>query len=178
MTSLFCRDSIRRLAAALLQQEPHIHFVIVGDGVRKAELEEQVRSRRLANVEFMEFQPEARLPELRAATGVQLSLYRRGSSELSLPSKLYEIMASGKPLIASAEPASDIAALLEKSRSGLRIDPENEEQLVNAVKQLHGEAALSARMSAAGPAYVSAHHSLTAAADAYESLLISVAQKH
>ena len=165
-------------AAVLMRHEPDIHFVIVGDGVRKAELEEYARSRGLANVEFMEFQPEAQLPELRAATAVQLSLYRHGSSALSLPSKLYEIMASGKPLIASAERGSDIAALLEQSGSGLRIDPEDAEQIVNAVRQLHDDSPLCARMSAAGRAYVSAHHSLTAAADAYESLLERIAQKH
>ncbi len=165
-------------AAALLEQNPDIRIVIVGDGVRKAELQERVLQRALNNVEFLEFQPEALLPALRAAAAVQLSLYRHGSSRLSLPSKLYEIMATGRPMIASAEPSSDIAALLANSNAGLRIDPEDADQLAAAVRQLRSDPALCARLSAAGRSYVRTHHSLRAAGDTYEALLENVARNH
>jgi colanic acid biosynthesis glycosyl transferase WcaI len=165
-------------AASCLADLPDMHVVIVGDGVLKNELQEDVRARGLTNVEFLPFQPEDQLPALRAAAAVQLSLYRRGSSELSLPSKLYEIMASGRPLIASAEPTSDIAALLQSARAGLCIDPEDVGQLVAALRRLHADAAERDAMGRAGRAYVSAHHSVSAAADAYETLLERAARQH
>ena len=158
-------------AASCLADLPDLHVVIVGDGVLKNELLDEVRARRLTNVELLPFQPDDQLPALRAASAVQLSLYRRGSSELSLPSKLYEIMASGRPLIASAEPTSDIATLLQCARAGLCIDPEDVGQLVSALRTLHADASVRDALGRAGRAYVSAHHSVSAAADAYETLL-------
>jgi colanic acid biosynthesis glycosyl transferase WcaI len=165
-------------AAPRLADLPDAQIVIVGDGVLKTELLEQVRTQRLTNVEFLPFQPEEQLPALRAAAAVQLSLYRRGSSELSLPSKLYEIMASGRPLIASAEATSDIATLVQRAQAGVCIDPEDGNQLVGAVRRLHADASLRDTMGRAGRAYVAEHHSVSAAADAYETLLERAAREH
>jgi colanic acid biosynthesis glycosyl transferase WcaI len=165
-------------AAAHLADAADVRFVIVGDGVLKNELQERARSRQLANVEFLPFQPESQLPALRAAAAVQLSLYRSGSSELSLPSKLYEIMASGRPLIASADAGSDIAKLIGRSGAGVCVAPENVEQLAAALLMLHHDAALRAEMGQAGRRYVSTHHSVSATADAYEKLLERAAREH
>jgi colanic acid biosynthesis glycosyl transferase WcaI len=165
-------------AAARLADVPDIHFVIVGDGVLRNGLQERVQTDKLNNVEFLPFQPEAQLPALRAAAGAQLSLYRRGSSELSLPSKLYEIMASGRPLVASADAGGDIANLLSRSRAGVCIAPEDVGALTSALRRLHDDPAQRSEMGKAGRAYVSAHHSVRAAADAYENLLEGAACQH
>ena len=53
------------------------------------------------NVRFMPFQPRESLPWLRASSDVQVSLYKNGAANESFPSKIYEIMASGRPLLAS-----------------------------------------------------------------------------
>jgi glycosyltransferase involved in cell wall biosynthesis len=158
-------------AAQLLAGQPDILLVIVGDGVRKRELVERAAAQQIGNLQFLPYQPEADLPRLRAAAQLQLSLYRRGSGQLSLPSKLYETMAAARPVIASAEPDSDIAQLLQQSGAGLLVEPENPQQLAHAILALRSDPALCESMGTRGRAYVAQHHSLEGAVAAYEALL-------
>ncbi|MGH7470259.1 MAG: glycosyltransferase family 4 protein [Longimicrobiales bacterium] len=158
-------------AARLMLKEPQTLFVIIGDGVRKPELVQRAQSLGLGNVQFLPFQPEADLPRLRASAHVQLSLYRPGASRLSLPSKLYEIMAAAQPILASAEPDSDVAHLVQHAGAGLMVEPDQPEQLVAAVRALREAPAMRQQLGERGRAHVSAHHSLRSALDAYEALL-------
>jgi colanic acid biosynthesis glycosyl transferase WcaI len=157
--------------AQLLTHDERMLFVIIGEGVRKAELMERAQALHLRNVQFLPFQPEADLPALRASAQVQLSLYRPGASRLSLPSKLYEIMAAARPILASAEADSDVARLVRQAQAGLVTAPGQPDELVAAVRTLHEAPGLQQQLGERGRAYACAHHSLTSALDAYESLL-------
>jgi colanic acid biosynthesis glycosyl transferase WcaI len=158
-------------AAGLLADEPEILIAIIGEGVRKPELSARALQLGLRNVQFLPFLPEAELPGLRATTHAQLSLYRPGASQLSLPSKLYEIMASARPLVASAEPDSDVAQLVQRAQAGIVIEPERPDQLAAAIRTLREDASLRDRLGRQGRAYVCRHHSTTTVAAAYASLL-------
>jgi colanic acid biosynthesis glycosyl transferase WcaI len=165
-------------AAKGLQARRDVRIVIIGEGVRKAELQERARQQQLDNVQFLPFQPSADLPRLRACADLQLSLYKSGSSTYSLPSKLYEIMASGRPVIGSAEAGSGVARLIERADAGIRIDPENVHQLIDAINFLRDHPAEREHMGRRGRAYAVAHHSVDAAVDAYEQLLARVVRRH
>ena len=162
-------------AARELREHQAVRFVLVGDGVRKAELEARARAERLENVQFLPFLPEAELPRLRSCADLQVSLYRRGSSQASLPSKLYEIMASGKPVLASAEPESEVAKLVQRAQAGVLVEPESPSSVARAVLTLQADRSTAAKLGTNGRAFVVQHHSLEAAADAYETLLRAVA---
>ena len=103
-------------AAKLLAEEHEIVFVIVGDGVTKPALEQRRNNLGLTNVIFLPYQPHDQLPWLRASADVQLSLYKNGAARHSMPSKIYEIMASGRPLLASAEPDSAVRRLVDEGQ--------------------------------------------------------------
>jgi colanic acid biosynthesis glycosyl transferase WcaI len=165
-------------AAHLLRDRTDIQFVIIGDGVRKADLQQRAERLALRNLQFLPFQPEADLPRLRASVDVQVSLYRRRSSELSLPSKLYEIMASGRPVIASAEADSDVARLIQQAGSGIVVEPERADLLAEAVSTLSADAALRMQLGERGRRYVTNHHSVKSVLDQYEALLEQVAGRH
>ena len=75
------------------------------------------------NVRFLPFQPRERLPLLRAASDVQVALYEKGSARFSMPSKVYEIMASGRPVLASADADSDLWRLVRDVRCGICVEP-------------------------------------------------------
>src|SRR5579859_2807077 len=112
-------------AAALLRDRRDIVFLIVGDGVVRPALEAQARQLGLDNVRFMRFQPFETLPLVRAASDIQVSLNRPGASAHSMPSKVYEIMASGRPLLASADRYSDLWRLVEQTHSGIVVEPQD-----------------------------------------------------
>jgi colanic acid biosynthesis glycosyl transferase WcaI len=169
-------DSLLSCAASLRERDD-IVFLIIGDGVRRNDIENRVRSEALTNVRMLPFQPESQLPDARAAVDVQLSLYRAGSAQSSLPSKLYEIMASGRPSIVSAEPGTDARELVEETRSGVAIDPESPAQLRAAVLHLHDHRAVARELGANGHAAALRYYSRDVAADRYAALIRAVAER-
>jgi colanic acid biosynthesis glycosyl transferase WcaI len=158
-------------AASRLNQLDDLRVIIVGDGVAKAALEEQVRRRQLSNVVILPFQPREQLPWLRATADVQVSLYKRGAARHSMPSKVYEIMASGRPLIASAESDSPVGRLIAETGCGRCVEPENGEALAAAIEALYCDRKLCTRLGAQGRHHAVQNYSAAAVAAAYEKLL-------
>ncbi|MBV9893416.1 MAG: glycosyltransferase family 4 protein, partial [Chloroflexi bacterium] len=66
-------------AAALLRYEKDILFLVIGDGVARADLQARAQELELTNVRFLPFQPREQVPLMRAASDVQLALYKHGS---------------------------------------------------------------------------------------------------
>lgn len=158
-------------AAGRLKEYEDMVFLIIGDGVVRADLERRATADCLDNVRFMPFQPREDLPLLRAASDIQISLYKKGAGHYSIPSKLYELMASGRPLVASSDQESDIWKLVRASGGGLCIEPENAAQVVQAILTLYHDPALRTRMAGEGREYAIAHHSRQAAVTGYEEVL-------
>jgi colanic acid biosynthesis glycosyl transferase WcaI len=158
-------------AAALLAGHEDIVFLIVGDGVAKPHLVDKARRLGLKNVRFLPFQPREALPWLRAASDVQVSLYRRGAAMSSLPSKVYEIMASGRPVLASAEVGSSTWDLIEATGCGLCVEPEDGGRLAEAVLRLHHDSALRCALGGRGRRHAEQTYSLPAVVAQYDEIL-------
>lgn len=158
-------------AARLLEQEKEIVFLIVGEGVAKAGLEQRAKSLALANVRFLPFQPHDQLPWLRASADVQVSLYKNGAARHSMPSKIYEIMASGRPLLARAEADSAVRRLVEDSACGLCVEPENSRQLADAIVKLFADPELRQRLADNGRRHAVETYSQERVAMLYEQLM-------
>ncbi|HEY0305645.1 MAG TPA: glycosyltransferase family 4 protein [Longimicrobiales bacterium] len=160
--------------AAALTSMPDVQFVIIGEGVLRERLADQIAQRGLTNVSMLPFQPEADLPNLRAALDVQLSLYAKGSVQSSLPSKIYEIMASGRPALVSAERGSDLYNLVTATGCGICIEPQNTAQLTEAIRTLHQDRAQGDRLGKQGRDAVERSFSKEAAVAAYARLISDI----
>ena len=172
----FAYDFQTMLAAAqALRADARILFLIIGDGVQRAALEQQVQNAALDNVRMLPFQPEADLPQLRAASDVHLALYVKGAAESSLPSKIYEIMASARPAVVSAERGSELCKLVETAGCGICIEPENSRQLADAIRRLSKDGNYAALLGQRGREVAVRKYSKEAAVEAYEELLTRVA---
>jgi colanic acid biosynthesis glycosyl transferase WcaI len=162
-------------AAARLRDYPDILFLIVGDGVAKPGLEQRAGALALDNVRFLPFQPREDIPYMRATSDVQVSLYKYGSAKNSMPSKVYEIMASGRPLLASPESDSDVRRLIDKTQCGICVDPQDIDQLVEAILTLYNDRVQREAMGQRGRAQAEQYYSRIAVAEQYEALLRQVA---
>jgi glycosyltransferase involved in cell wall biosynthesis len=124
------------------------HFAFVGEGPVKEALVKATASRGLANVSFHEQLPIDAMPPLLAASDALLvPLSAHPVFADFVPSKMIDFMAAGKPVLLAA--AGEPARLLESSRAGIAVPPEDPEALADAVTRLvddpQGAAAMGAR---------------------------------
>jgi glycosyltransferase involved in cell wall biosynthesis len=137
------------LAAAEKLRDEDLRFVLVGDGPEKPALLDLARARELRNVTFLPPQAKEAMPALLASADVALvSLKSRIPG--AVPSKLYEAMASGLPvvLIADGEPA----AILRSAQAGIVVTPGHVDGVADAVRRMAGSPAERGRFGSAGRA--------------------------
>jgi colanic acid biosynthesis glycosyl transferase WcaI len=97
-------------AAASLMDSATIRFVIAGDGPVKARLQKNFGE--LTNVDFLPLQPAERLQELLAMANLHVLPQHKGVADLALPSKLGGMLASGRPILAMADPGAELFQIL------------------------------------------------------------------
>ncbi len=163
-------------AAAILREHGDILFLIVGDGTVKPELERRAQALSLPNVRFLPFQPREALPGLRAACDVHVSLYRNGQGRFSMPSKVYEIMACGRPLLATADPASDVVRLVRETECGLAVRPGDAHALAETVLTLYRDPQLRKAMGCRGRREAETKYTVEVAAGRYQTILQDVVE--
>lgn len=120
-------------AATLLRENKKIKFVFIGDGVEKPKLMKKTKESELKNVSFLDSVPSKEIPYFLAAADVilvPLKLHIPGA----VPSKLYEAMASGKPVLLIAE--GEAADVVDKAKAGLIFPPKDIDGVVDGLLQL------------------------------------------
>lgn len=132
-------------AARLLHDRPDLVFVICGEGPNRANLERQAAG--LGNVRIHDLQPIERVGDLLALASVHLLPQIAGAADLVLPSKLANMLASGRPVIATTAEGSGLAA--EVCNCGLITPPGDPEALAAAIVQLIDDDATRAALGAA-----------------------------
>lgn len=147
-------------------------FVVNGGGSARASL--MASAAGLDNVRFVDMQPRERLPEVLAAADLHLVPLKRGLARSSVPSKLYSILAAGRPVLASVDAGTEVATTIERAGAGRSVRPEDPDAFVAALDGLLADRPAMARMGAAGRAFVEGWVSPQAVAAAYERLFESV----
>jgi glycosyltransferase involved in cell wall biosynthesis len=132
-------------AAALLRHIPDLQVVFVGEGVKKRDLEEQARGLQLSNVSFLPFQPKERLAESFASADVFIVSLQPGLAGYIVPSKLYGILAAGRPYVAAVEPSCEVASITETYRCGLVAEPSDAGALAEAIMTFYNDRELTRR---------------------------------
>ncbi|NOT62702.1 MAG: glycosyltransferase family 4 protein [Acidobacteria bacterium] len=136
---------------------PDVFFLLVGEGAEKAKLKAQAQAMKLTNLRLIDQQPRDRLFAFYRASDVGIvPLKKLPLFQKVLPSKLFELMGNGVPLICSV--AGEAAELVERAGGGLCIEPENVEALISAIERLCDDAALRRQLSARGRDFVLAHY--------------------
>jgi len=98
-------------AARLLKDRDDLTFVVCGEGPNRAHLERLAEG--LTNIQFHDLQPTERLNELMGLASIHLLPQKSAAADLVLPSKLTNMLASGRPIVATAAPGTGLAAEVE-----------------------------------------------------------------
>jgi colanic acid biosynthesis glycosyl transferase WcaI len=121
-----------------------IGFVFVGEGARRAELEASAAG--CDKVRFLPFRPADQVPYVLAAGDVHLVTVKKGLEGVVVPSKLYSILAAGRPVLALASEESDAARVIRRTGCGVVADPDDPASLALAVQGLSRDRECLARM--------------------------------
>jgi glycosyltransferase involved in cell wall biosynthesis len=162
-------------AAEQLGQASSVRFVLVGEGAEKAELKADAARRRLANVEFLDSLPHVRMPAvLSAADACLVSFKKRPLFEGAVPSKLYEAMASAKPILLAADGEAPNLVVREAG-AAVHVTPENSAALAEGIRWLMAHPEEAREMGARGRAFVESRfdrETLTTALEGYIAAVI------
>jgi glycosyltransferase involved in cell wall biosynthesis len=137
------------LAAAAELAGEGIHFVFVGDGANRDKLQSAAAAAGLQNVRFLPFFPASDIPSVLAAADAHVITVKHGLEGVVVPSKMYGILVAGKPIVALAPRATDVAAVGEKRGFAVFADPDSPQQLAMVVRALASDPARIKAMSSA-----------------------------
>ena len=119
-------------AARQMAHAPHLHFVLCGDGAERASL--VARAAGLRNVHFLPTQPPEKLNTLLNLADIHLLPQRADAADLVMPSKLTGMLASGRAVIATVDPGTEIAEVLREC--GVITPPGDAQALANRISEL------------------------------------------
>ncbi|MFH1067304.1 MAG: glycosyltransferase family 4 protein [bacterium] len=122
--------------AALLQSREGIHFLMIGDGMRKAAAHSLAREMRLANMTWLPFQPKETLEDSLTCCHAALISQREGLQGVAVPCKLYGILASGRAIIGMVPSGSEIDLVIQEENCGVTTPPHAPDHLAQVILHL------------------------------------------
>jgi glycosyltransferase involved in cell wall biosynthesis len=133
-------------AAERLRAHDGIRFVFVGDGARRAALEARARERGLPNVRFVPYQPREEMALSYAAADLFLVSLKPGLAGYIVPSKLYSILAAGRPYVAAVEESCEVADITGRHECGFVVPPGDAEALAGRILHVYRNAPIAAEL--------------------------------
>ncbi len=164
-------------AARHFRDRDDVAFVVNGGG---SALDDLVRSANdVPNLTFVEMQPRERLPEVLASGDIHLIPLKTGLARSSVPSKLYSILAAGRPVVASVDEGTEVANTVERAGAGISVPPDDEPAFIEAIGDLLDDPASRAAKGSSARCFVEEWVSPAAVAESYETLFEEVrARRH
>ena len=162
-------------AARAFRDRRDVVFVVNGSGSARPGLEAAAAG--LDNLVVVDFQPPERLGEVLASADVHVIALRRGLGAISVPSKLFSIMAAGRPVVASVDPGTEIPRLVEAAGCGAAVAPEDPDGFAAALGSLIDDPDRRRAMGERGRAFVESWTTPAEAAAAYAGLFEELANR-
>lgn len=150
-------------------------FVFIGEGAVKKQMQDYASQHGLTQVHFLPYQPKESLKYSLNAADVHLVVNQKGIKGVSVPSKIYGVMAAGKPILGVLESGSEAHRLIQESQCGVVAEPQDYE---SAIRQIHYLQSLNpnqlAEFGARGRAYLEEHLRRELSLEKYRKLLLSI----
>jgi colanic acid biosynthesis glycosyl transferase WcaI len=161
-------DAARELLPIL-----NLQFVICGRGPWLDQL--QAMSKDLTNIRWLPLQPIERLNDLLNLADIHLLPQSAGAADLVMPSKLTGMFASGRPVIATAEPGTQLASTV--TGRGIVVPPGNPHRMGEAIQQLAANPALRVELGKAARHYAESQFDKEAVLSSFEQELAALADR-
>ena len=162
------------LLVAAAERLPSIRFMLIGTGAKRDWVIRTVTERGLTNVELPLPAARADLNEQLAACDVATIAFIPGMAGISVPSRMYNVFASGRPMVIAADPDSDLARLVREERLGFAVNPGDVDGFVRALETLAVNRELCEELGARARQLVVERYTYDAVRAQYVSLIRSI----
>ena len=152
---------IVELAALLQQSRPELSITIRGKGNQAEALRAEIRARNLNNIRFEDPLPFDAFHQGLSEADIHLVPQAPDAANFALPSKIYNIMAAGRPFVATAQSGSPLWRIHEKSQGFLCVPPSDPAAFARAVMTLADDAELRRRLGERGRRFVEENNERT-----------------
>lgn len=157
-------------AETLSDTQPQIHFLLIGAGAQKQDVEARVQDQHLPNVTVLSYLPHEQKNVTLNSCDVGIISFLPGMTGVSVPSRMYNQMAAGKPLIAIADNESELAQVIQEEGIGWLVSPQDDDQLVKLLTQIMNDSKLCNDMGHKAAQAVLCKYQLKHAVSKYQSL--------
>jgi len=144
-------------AANELKDRKDIFFLFLGNGGKKAKIQTMAKDLKLDNVKFIPFQPLDRLSESLSMANVSLMGIYPENEGVIMPSKLYSLLAVGKPIICVSDPKSEVADILEQAGAGIQSSVNDPKKLAKNILTIVDDQEKATEMGQNGKTYFLEH---------------------
>ncbi|PUU88596.1 MAG: group 1 glycosyl transferase, partial [Halanaerobium sp.] len=157
-------------AAEKLKEYEDIHFVFVGEGAEKEKIMDLSKELGLNNITFISQKPKEMMPEFYNIADICLvPLKDVELFETFIPSKIFEIMACEKPIVASL--SGETKNILDEAQSAVTVEPENIDQIAAAILEIKNNPQKAEEMGKKGRGFVVENYSRSSLADKYLNVM-------
>jgi colanic acid biosynthesis glycosyl transferase WcaI len=125
-----------RPAACALRAQPALHFLMIGDGVRRTGLEARARSLGLQNVMFQPYQSLERLRESLTVPGIHIVTLDERLEGLMVPSKFVGVLEMDRPVLWIGAADGEVGRLVQESGCGVTVPPRDAIELARVLRGL------------------------------------------
>lgn len=158
-------------AAEKLLDRPQFHFLFIGSGAKRKWIEEQIQARKLANVTLLGPRPRDEQIIFLNACDVGLVTLVKGMWGLAMPSRTYNFLAAGKPILALTENKSEIARVIDEEKVGRYVEPGEPDEMVKTILEMYENRDELQAMSERAYAAAISKYSLQTAVENYRKAL-------
>lgn len=135
-------DTVINAAKIIQEKNDNIRFVLIGDGSYKEKLLSRIENEKISNIDIFPFQPISRVSEIYSIGDLELVTIGKGVTKTSLPSKTWQIMSAGSPVLAIVDHPSCLEKIIIENDTGYCCEPDNPGELAKKIMQAYREQSL------------------------------------
>lgn len=152
-------------------------FAFIGDGTVKSKIEEYVTNNNLNNVTFIPYQDKADLIYSLNAADIHWVVNAKGIKGVSVPSKLYGVMAAGKPVLGVLDEGSEARLIVEECNCGVCIEPGNYKEISRNIEYILNNKELIKSLGQNGRKYLEVNLTKDVSINKYKDTILSLDNK-
>jgi len=163
-------ESLWQVAQELAHKEG-VHFLFIGSGAKRNWLDQAIRAKGMINMTLLPRVPQGNLATMLNACDVAIISFVPCMAGISVPSRMYNIMAAGKPIIAVADDHSELALVVKEERIGWVVPPGDIDRIIAAILEAKSNPTRLAEMGQRARQVAETKYSFERVIESYHSLI-------